>query len=133
MVKGGCKTLIHQILIKYFSFFINPSLLYEKLSNFDNIFGNRPVKPLLTRDKTGTSRDKTGTISDKTVTSRDKTGTVGTSRDKTATIRDKTGTAGTKKGHQGEYRDKLGQNRERHGQLFLIDSAWFIPVFRPIL
>ena len=39
--------------------------------------GNRPVMPLMTRNKTGTSRDKTGTSRDKTGTSRDKTGTEG--------------------------------------------------------
>ena len=60
--------------------------LYSKEKRKDNfrkacIFGNRPVMPLMTRDKTGTSRDKTGK-----------------SRNKTGTIRDKTGTAGTKQG-----------------------------------
>ena len=40
--------------------------------------GNRPVMPLMTRDKIGTSRDKTGTNRDKTGISRDKTGTART-------------------------------------------------------
>ena len=38
-------------------------------------FGNRPVMPIMTRDKTGTSRDKTRTNRDKMGTSRDKTWT----------------------------------------------------------
>ena len=78
-----------------FGFMVQP----HKHSLVPNM-GNRPVMPLMTRDKTGTSWDKTGTSRDKTGTSRDKTGTsrdkIGTNRDKTGTSRDKTGTEGTK-------------------------------------
>ena len=50
--------------VTHYVFFIVASL--RKL-------GNRPIMPLMTRDKTWTSRDKKGT-------SRDKTGTVGTKK-----------------------------------------------------
>ena len=58
-------------------------------------FGNRPVMPLMTRDKTGTIREKQGQV--------------GT----------KHGQAGTKQGQQGQNRDsrdKQGQNRYNQGQ-----------------
>ena len=53
-----------------------------------SLLGNRPVMPLMTRDKTGTSRDKTGTS------------------------RDKIGTSRNTKGQQGQNRD----SRDKHGQ-----------------
>ena len=76
--------------------------------------GNRPVMPLMTRDKTGTSRDKTGTSRDKTETSRDKTGTAGTKQGQE-------GQAGTKQEHSGiagekrDSRDNTGTSRDKSG------------------
>ena len=69
------------------------------------VLGNRPVMPLMTRDKTGTSREQTGTSRDKTGTRRDKTGTAGIKQGQY-------GQAGTKQVHQGhnsDSRDKKGQ------------------------
>ena len=45
------------------------------------MLGNRPVMPLMTRDKTGTSRDKTGTSRDKTGTKQGQQGQIRDSRD----------------------------------------------------
>ena len=56
--------------------------------------GNRPVMPLMTRDKTGTSRDKTWTSKDKTGTKQGQWGQNRDNRDKQGQNRDK----GTKQG-----------------------------------
>ena len=85
----------------------------------NRIFGNRPVMPIMTKEKTGKSRHKTGTSRAKNRDrqgqnreSMDKTGTEGKNRDITGTIRDKIGTAGKKR----DSRDKKGRAGTIQGQ-----------------
>jgi hypothetical protein len=69
------------MLSKYLTHATTDNTNCIKTFNLSNVLtnsGNRPVMPLMTRDKTGTKQGQARTSRDKTGTSRDKKGTSGT-------------------------------------------------------